>query len=519
MDIFQALVFFITTIIFLFLAQFLTARARSKNSPPSPFSLPIIGHLHLIKKPIHHSLTDLATRYGPILSLRFGSRLVLVISSASLAEECFTKNDIIFANRPRLLAGKHLGYNYTTITWASYGQHWRNIRRISTLEIFSSARLNSFTRVRREEVKAMVEGLVRDCKEELGFTNVEMRSRLFELVLNVMMRMIAAKRYYGMDVKEVEVAKKFQEIVEETFKVSGATNLADFFPALWLGERKLVRLHKKRDAFMQALVDEHRRNSEVEDDHTEEADDGERERKKKSVIDVLLSLQQSDPEYYTDDIIKGAAGTLLIAGTDTSMVTVEWALSLLLNHPDTMAKAQAELDHNIGNHRLISESDLANLPFLHCIINETLRLHPPAPILPAHESSQDCNIGGFHVPSGTMLLVNAWAIQRDPKLWVDPANFRPERFTNIRAESEGLKWNLIPFGMGRRGCPGEGLAMRVVGLALGALIQSFEWGRKGEEVNLSEGAGLVVNKATPLEALCRPRVFLKKALESDSTDL
>lgn len=362
----------------------------------------------------------------------------------------------------------------------------------------------------------MIEGLLRDCREEMEYyTKVEMKSRLFEFVLNVTMRMIAGKRYYGMDVREVEEAKMFQELVEETFEVSVSSNLADFFPALRLGERRLVRLHKKRDEFMQALVDEHRRkNDHFNDDHNEEVDE-EGKGKKRSIIDVLLSLQQSDPEYYTDDIIKGAAGTLLVAGTDTSMVTIEWAMSLLTNHPDTMEKARDELNLNVGKHRIMSEFDLPNLPFLRCIINETLRLHPPAPIIPAHESSEDCNVGGFHVPRGTMLLVNAWAIQRDPKLWTNPTSFMPERFMEGGREREGPKGSLMPFGMGRRACPGEGMAMRVVGLALGVLIQFFEWDKGSEEVDLSEAAGLVVHKARPLEVLCRPCRYLKKALESD----
>lgn len=360
----------------------------------------------------------------------------------------------------------------------------------------------------------MIQGLIRDCKQEMEYTKVEMKSRLFELVLNVTMRMIAGKRYYGMDVREAEEAKMFRELVEETFEVSGAANLADFFPALRLGERRLVRLHKKRDEFMQALVDEHRRRNDFGDDHGEEVDE-ERKGEKRSIIDVLLSLQQSDPEYYTDDIIKGAAGTLLAAGTDTSMVTIEWAMSLLTNHPDTTAKARDEINLNVGKHRIMSEFDLPNLPFLRCIINETLRLHPPAPIIPAHESSKDCIVGGFHVPCGTMLLVNAWAIQRDPELWTNPTSFRPERFVEGGREREGSKGSFMPFGMGRRACPGEGLAMRVVGLALGALIQCFEWEKGSEEVDLSEATGLIVHKARPLEVLCRPCGYLKKALESD----
>ncbi|ONK64787.1 uncharacterized protein A4U43_C07F29920 [Asparagus officinalis] len=507
METFQpaAPLFLFTTILLIILTCFLGTRTRTrpKNLPPTPLSFPILGHLHLIKKPIHHSLSRLSSRYGPILSLRFGSRPVLLISSSSLAEECFSKNDIIFANRPRLLAGKHLGYNYTTLTWASYGQHWRNLRRISAVEIFSSARLNSFTELRREEVKAMVEGLVRDCEEGQGYTMVEMKPRLFELVLNVMMAMVTGKRCC-----EVEKAKMLREMVEETFEVSGAANLADFFPALRMGEKKLLRLHKKRDAFAQALLDEHRKNNDVDNDRKGQEGGGGREGKKTSVIDAMLSLQRNEPENYAEDIIKGTISTLLAAGTDTSMVTIEWAMSLLLNHPHIISKLRAELDFIVGNHRIVSESDLPSLPYLRCIIDETLRLHPPAPIIPSHESSDDCNVGGFHVPGGTMLLVNAWAIHRDKQRWKDPNSFKPDRFMG-GAGREG--W--MPFGMGRRGCPGEGMAMRVVGLAVGALVQCFEWDTGSKEVDLGEGVGLVVHKSQPLEALCRPRGFLRKALE------
>ncbi|XP_010906241.1 cytochrome P450 81Q32 [Elaeis guineensis] len=500
MDLIRYLAIFFAILLLLF-----TRLGRGKNSPPYPPSLPVLGHLHLLKKPLHRFLAALSARYGPIISLRLGSRPVLVISSPDAAEECFSKNDVIFANRPRFLAGKHLGYNYTTIVWASYGHHWRNLRRIATVEIFSTARLHSFSGIRREEVMVLVRRLVSDFNDEDGYRKVQMKKTFFELTLNVMMRMIAGKRYYGEDVEDSEEARRFQEIVEETFALSATTNLGDFLPILRFldyrgAERKLKRLQEKRDAFMQGLIDEHRR-----------GDHGGGEGRRKTIIDVLLSLQQGDPEYYTDEIIKGVLVVLLTAGTDTTAVTIEWAMSLLLNHPEALKKAREELDLQVGQDRLVDESDLPKLPFLHAIINETLRLYPPAPILPAHESSEDCIVGGYRVPRGTVLLVNAWAIQRDPRLWPEPTSFRPERLSEAGRENE--PHGMLPFGLGRRGCPGEGLAMRVVGLALGALVQCFEWDCSGEPVDLSEGAGLTMPKAEPLVAGYRPRRFVRNLVE------
>jgi cytochrome P450 len=196
---------------------------------------------------------------------------------------------------------------------------------------------------------------------------------------------------------------------------------------------------------------------------------------------------------------------LLSAGTDTSAGTMEWTLSLLLNNPETLVKAQAEIDNLVGQSRLIEESDIAKLPYLSGIINETLRMYPAAALLPPHESSEECTVGGYHVPRGTLLLVNAWAIHNDPRIWEEPRKFNPERFQGLEEErKDGI--TLLPFGVGRRGCPGEGFAMRIVGLALGSLIQCFDWRRIGKEmVDMSEGGGLSMPKAQPLFAMCRPR--------------
>ncbi|KAA8528481.1 hypothetical protein F0562_035836 [Nyssa sinensis] len=479
---------------------------KFQKLPPSPhLSVPIIGHLYLFKKPLHRTLAKISDQYGPILFLRFGSRPVLLVSSPSAAEECFTKNDIVFANRPRLVAGKHLGYNYTTLVWASYGHHWRNLRRIAATEILSTNRLQMFTSIRSHEIQSLIRWLFSNSYDGEYYT-LDMKSAFFELTLNIMMRMIAGKRYYGDNIVELEEARKFKEIVTETFQLSGATNIADFVPVLkWFGlngiEKKLQVLQEKRDSFMQDLILEHRKMR----------SESSCEQRSKTMIDVLLSLQETEPEYYTDEIIRGMMQVMLSAGTDTSAGTMEWALSLLLNKPEALEKAHAEIDIHIGQSRLFDESDRAKLPYLQGIIQETLRMYPADPLLVPHESSSECMVGGFRVPRGTMLLVNMWGIQNDPKLWKEPTEFKPERFQGLRGERDGFM--LMPFGYGRRGCPGEGLAMRVVGLALGTLIQCFEWERAGEEeVDMSEGTGLTMPKAQPLLARCRPRQTMMNLL-------
>ena len=201
---------------------------------------------------------------------------------------------------------------------------------------------------------------------------------------------------------------------------------------------------------------------------------------------------------------------MFVAGTETTSSTIEWAMSLLLNHPAALNKVQAEMDASIGTSRMVTADDVPRLSYLQCIISETLRLYPAAPLLLPHESSADCKVGGYDVPSGTMLIVNAYAIHRDPAVWEDPTAFRPERFED--GMGDGLL--LMPFGMGRRRCPGEALALQTVGVVLGTLVQCFDWERvDGVEVDMTEGVGITMPKAVALEAVCRPRAAMRDVLQ------
>ncbi|XP_027356532.1 isoflavone 2'-hydroxylase-like [Abrus precatorius] len=489
------------------LNSILKKQANHKNLPPSPPPLPLIGHLHLIKEPLHRSLHNLTHKYGHIMFLKLGTRNVLVVSSPSAVEECFTKNDITFANRPQTLAAKHLNYNSKTVGFASYGDYWRNLRRLTTVELFSTHRLAMLTRVREEEVELLVKQIFEECKGQ-EMSKVDLKSKFVELSFNMMLRMISGKRYYGKH-EVAQEGKEFQSLMKEFAELMGNGNLNDFFPVLqWVDfqgvEKKMVKLMEKLDRFLQKLLDEQRRNRHVDEGNPQG---------NVTLIGVMLDLQQTEPQFYTHETVKAVILTILVAGSETAATSMEWAFSLLLNHPETMNKVKVEIDSYVGHDQLLNESDTTRLKYLQNAITETLRLYPAVPLLLPHESSIDCNVCGFDIPRGTMLLVNLWTLHRDVNLWVDPTRFMPERFDE--GEQGGHVYDMIPFGIGRRACPGVVLAKRFMGHALGALIQCFEWERIGhQEIDMTEGIGLTLPKVEPLVALCRPRQAIIKVLSN-----
>ncbi|KAL6961432.1 hypothetical protein U1Q18_039200 [Sarracenia purpurea var. burkii] len=284
---FLYVIFFLIAFTFLLRAK----AQRRYNLPPSPLAFPIIGHLHLLKQPFHRTLHGLSQNLGSIFSLRLGSQLVVVVSSPFAVEECFTKNDVVLANRPRFTFGKYLGYNYTTVGTSSYGNHWRNLRRLMALEIFSTNRLNVFSSIRRDEIQHLVRRLYQTSIYD--FTKVELKPKFSELTFNIIMRMIAGKRYYNDNSSNQEEAKEFSDLVSEAFEYGDATNLGDFLPILrWIDyqslEKNLKRIHKRMNTLLQGLIDEQRL-----------------QKSTNTMIGHLLSLQESQPEYYTDSIIGG----------------------------------------------------------------------------------------------------------------------------------------------------------------------------------------------------------------------
>ncbi|GLJ52583.1 hypothetical protein SUGI_1119090 [Cryptomeria japonica] len=494
-----------TIYVALILLKSLASNKTSFPLPPGPRALPVIGHFHLLfdkTRPIHQILATMAKRYGPVLQVKFGSKPVLVISSAELARECFTLNDKALASKPVLSQGKHLGYNYSMVAWAPYGPYWRTARKVCVVELLSPKRIQSFAHNRMQQLRKGVNTMFQQAQQE---SSVNMKRFFSQLNFKTLMSMIINEKYFGeaSGVSEEIVS----EAIEESFVYHGCVNIGDYIPWLkWLDlqgyEKAMIRVQTQIDLFMQKILEKHREKGSKDG---EEAED---------FVDVLI--QQADLNAQAipdkDEFIKATTGIMFSAGSDTLSVAMEWALSLLLQHPHAMKKVQEELDSKVGRNRLVEDSDIPQLKYLQAIVRESLRLHPSAPLLSVHESVEDCTVGGYHIPAGTMLFVNAWAIHRDPKLWDKPLEFMPERFMdreidvyNIQMKADDSE--IIPFGAGRRGCPGAVLAMNMVQLTLATFLHSFEWSiPAGKVIDMNEGVGLTMPRVVPLEATVKPRL-------------
>ena len=193
---------------------------------------------------------------------------------------------------------------------------------------------------------------------------------------------------------------------------------------------------------------------------------------------------------------------------DTTVITVEWAMAELVKNSRVQQKVQEELDRVIGVDRIMTEADFPNLPYLQCVVKEALRLHPPTPLMLPHKATANIKVGGYDIPKGSIVHVNVWAIARDPKLWENPLEFRPERFEEENIDIKGNDFRVLPFGAGRRVCPGAQLGINLVQSMLGHLLHHFRWelpeGVKPEEVDMTENPGMVTFMHMP----CKRSQFL-----------
>ncbi|CAN6449347.1 unnamed protein product [Victoria cruziana] len=484
-------------------------KEETRCRPPEPGGAwPIVGHFGLVSgtTPLHRTLAALSKKHGPLFTLRLGQMRALVVSSMDLAKECFTINDRAFASRPLLQSSKWLAHNYAMFGLAPYGSYWREIRKITTLELLSNRRLELLKHIRVEEVACLVRGLYHSCG---GNHPVDMNRRLGGLSMNITLRMVAGKRYFNLEGEDQidGEAEEFKKVVGEFFRLLGVLTVSDAIPWLeWLDVdghiKAMKRVKKKMEGIASAWLVEHRR----EEGHHN------REVAKKDFIDVLIKELEGShlsEKHHTDSVIQATAIGLVAAGTDTTSVTLEWTLSALLNNPQVLRKAQEELDSHIGRERQAEESDIKNLPYLQAVLKESMRLYPAAPMLVAHQSMEPIRLGGYDIPPGTTLFVNNWKILRDPMLWTDPEEFKPERFLTSRKDVgfAGQNFAFIPFGSGRRMCPGWTMAVQVLHLTLARLLHSFEWSTPtNEPVDMTESFGLTVPKAIPLEVYMKPRL-------------
>ncbi|KAF5196025.1 Cytochrome p450 [Thalictrum thalictroides] len=450
-------------ILFLFMLLKVIDKSKTQKSnsklPPGPWKLPFLGHLHHMGGLPHHTLRDLAKKHGPLMLLQLGEVPTLIVSSPRVAKEVLKVHDTVFADRPALLAAKTGTYNFTDIIFSPFGKYWRQLRKICFQELFSVKKVQLMWSIRDEEVSNLIEKIYSMAGSPLNMSEM----------VNSVSNDIISRAAFGKKCKDKEA---FLSLMHESMSLAGGFDLADLYPS------------KK---FLHGIIED--------------------------VVDVILRLNEDNELAIPmeNDNIKAVIQNIFIAGSDTSSTAIIWGLSELMRNPRVMEKAQTEIRKVFDGKETINQSDINELKYLNLVVRETLRLHPPTGIIPPRECRETCEIDGYEIPKGTRLIVNAWAMGRDPEYWSNPERFEPERFQDVSIDYKGTDFEYIPFGAGRRMCPGLLLGVANVELLLAKLLYHFDWkltdGLAPEELDMTEVFGGVVVRKVDLKlipAIYRP---------------
>ncbi|TVU43844.1 hypothetical protein EJB05_10342, partial [Eragrostis curvula] len=491
-----------------------TTTRRDHGLPPSPpgVKLPILGHLHLVdlRRP-HVSLRDLADRHAAgdgLLVLQLGQVANLVVSSPRGAEAILRAHDHAFASRPPSAVSDILFSGGSDVALASYGEYWRQARKLVTTHLLSARKVHLLRRARHEETRLVLAKLraAANVVDDVGD------------LLGTFVNDVVSRAVSGRLVRDEGRNRTFRELSAANGELLGGFNLDNYFPTLakllsfitpaGMACAEARRCRNRWDHLLDTIIDEHHRDEapsssshDHQDDNIINEDDGD-------FIDVLLSLQH---EYgLTRDQVKVILMDMFAAGTDTSSIVLEYAMIELIRNPHIMTKLRAEIISNTPREQdMVNEDNLNNMPYLKAVVKETIRLHPPVPLLLPRISMEKCHVNGYTIPAGMRVIVNAWALARDAKSWDKAQEFMPERFldNNTSVDFMGRDFKFIPFGAGRRMCPGMNFGLATVEIMLANLLYTFNWelppGTKKEDIDMTDVFGLTMHPKHKLKLVPR----------------
>ncbi|XP_065864678.1 cytochrome P450 71D445 [Euphorbia lathyris] len=489
----------ITLLFLILLRKILKPKTPTPNLPPGPKKLPLIGNIHqLIGGIPHQKMRDLSQIHGPIMHLKLGELENVIISSKEAAEKILKTHDVLFAQRPQMIVAKSVTYDFHDITFSPYGDYWRQLRKITMIELLAAKRVLSFRAIREEETTKLVE-LIRGFQsgESINFTRM-----IDSTTYGITSRAACGKIWEG----ENLFISSLEKIM---FEVGSGISFADAYPSVKLlkvfsGIRiRVDRLQKNIDKIFESIIEEHREERKGRKKGEDDLD----------LVDVLLNLQESGTlEIPLSDVtIKAVIMDMFVAGVDTSAATTEWLMSELIKNPEVMKKAQAEIREKFKGKASIDEADLQDLHYLKLVIKETFRLHPSVPLLVPRECRESCVIEGYDIPVKTKIMVNAWAMGRDTKYWGEDAEkFKPERFIDSPIDFKGHNFEYLPFGSGRRSCPGMAFGVANVEIAVAKLLYHFDWrlgdGMVPENLDMTEKIGGTTRRLSELYIIPTPYV-------------
>ncbi|KAL9441754.1 hypothetical protein AB3S75_020287 [Citrus x aurantiifolia] len=462
---------------------------RISNLPPGPWKLPIIGNLHQLAGSLpHHRLRDLTKKYGPLMLLQLGQVPTIIVSSPEVAKEVMKTHDVVFASRPHFPAAQIMSYNYRGIIFSAYGDCWKQLRKICVSELLSAKRVQSFQSIREAEVSDLINWI----SSKAGLV-INLTEKVYSLMYG-----ITSRAAFGNRSRDQET---FVSVIEETTKVISGFNIADMFPSIGLLQRltgnksQVEKLLQEADRIVENIINDHKkRKAKLKNCKTGDDED---------LVDVLLKIQghgDLDSSLTTDNI-KAVIFDIFGAGSETSATTVDWAMYEMMKNPRVMEKAQAEVREVFNRKGKVDETGINEMKYLKLVVKETLRLHPSAPLI-LRECGDSCEINGFNIPAKARVIVNSWATGRDPMYWTEPESFIPERFIDHSVDYKGTNFEYIPFGAGRRICPGMSFGLASVELTLAMLLYHFEWklpnGMKHEDLDMTEAFGATVRRKQDL---------------------
>ncbi|KAF3624057.1 Cytochrome 71D6 [Capsicum annuum] len=445
----------------------------------------------------HRVLRDLAKKYGPLMHLQLGEVSAVVVTSSELAKQVLKTHDLAFASRPKLSAMDIICYDSRDIVFSPYGEYWRQMRKICVMELLSAKNVRSFSSIRHEEVNRLIES-IRSSSSSSELINFTERVIWFTSCM-------ICRSAFGQVLKEQD---EFIKLIGQVVSLAGGFDVADIFPSykflhsLSPAKKTLLDAHRKVDAIVEDVINEHKKN--LENHNIDDAFGGE------DLVDVLLRLMKDKSLQFpiTNNNIKAIIVDMFAAGTETSSTTTVWAMVEMMKNPSILAKAQEEVREAFKDKATFDKIDMEELKYLKLVIKETMRFHAPVPLLVPRECREETNINGYTIPVKTKVMVNVWALGRDPKYWDDAESFKPERFEKCSVDFVGNSFEYLPFGSGRRMCPGMSFGLANVYLPLAQLLYHFDWklptGIEPRALDVTESSGATATRKNDLCLIATP---------------
>ncbi|KAG5574866.1 hypothetical protein H5410_055000 [Solanum commersonii] len=500
---------FTFTVFAIFLSLFifiLTRKPKSKtpNLPPGPPGWPVVGNLFQVAgsgKQFFEYIRDLKPKYGSIFTLKMGSRTMIIITSADLAHEALIEKGQIFASRPRENPTRTIfSCNKFTVNAAVHGPVWRSLRRNMVQNMLSPSRLKEFRDCREIGMEKLIERIRVDAKENNDVVLVLKNARF--AVFYILLAMC-----FGVGMNDEEMIERVDQMMKDVLLVLDP-RIDDFLPILRLfvgyKQRKRVKDVRKRQIETLVPLIEKRR-SVVQNPGSDKS--AASFSYLDTLFDVKIEGRKSGP---TNPELVTLCSEFLNGGTDTTATALEWAIGRLIENPSIQEKMYEEIKTVVGDKK-VDENDTEKMPYLNAVVKELLRKHPPTYFTLTHAVTEPVKLGGYDIPMDTNVEFFVHGISHDPNIWSDPEKFDPDRFLSGREDADitGVKAvKMMPFGVGRRICPGLGMATVHVNLMLARMVQEFEWFAYpgNSEVDFSEKLEFTVVMKNPLRAKVKPRI-------------